>query len=278
MSDSGNIDHATVRDFGSEWERFDQSEVSESEMARIFEGFFSVFPWETITTDSTGFDAGCGSGRWAAFVAKRVGWLHCVDASGAALAVARRRLEGFSNVSFYEASVDNMPIADGSMDFGYSLGVLHHLPDPATGLAACVRKLKPKAPMLVYIYYAFDNRPAWYRLLWRATDVIRRRISKAPFRLKAIFAEIVALLVYWPLARSARLCESLGAHVDHWPLSAYRWRSCYSMRTDALDRFGTRVEHRMTKAEIEAMMKRAGLVDIRFSPAVPFWCAVGLKC
>jgi hypothetical protein len=51
------------------------------------------------------------------------------------------------------------------MDFGYSLGVLHHLPDPRAGLAACVTKLKPGAPMLVYIYYAFDNRPAAPRVM-----------------------------------------------------------------------------------------------------------------
>jgi hypothetical protein len=49
------------------------------------------------------------------------------------------------------------------------------------------------------------------------------------------------------------------------------------MRTDALDRFGTRLEQRYTKAEIEEMMKRAGLVDIRFSDSAPFWCAVGYK-
>jgi hypothetical protein len=41
-----------------------------------------------------------------------------------------------------------------------------------------------------------------------------------------------------------RLVEQLGCSVANWPLSAYRWRSYYNMRTDALDRFGTRLEHR----------------------------------
>ena len=49
------------------------------------------------------------------------------------------------------------------------------------------------------------------------------------------------------------------------------------MRTDALDRFGTRLEHRMTRPQIKAMMEAAGLRDIRFSEAVPFWCAEGRK-
>lgn len=272
-----NIDRATVRDFGAEWQRFDQSAVPDTEMARMFGEYFAVFPWEKLPADAKGFDAGCGSGRWSPLVARRVGHLYCIDAAPAALAVARQRLADLPNVTICEASLDAMPLADNSMDFGYSLGVLHHLPDPAAGLAACVSKLKPGAPMLVYIYYAFDNRPAWFRLLWRASDLIRQAVSQAPFRVKSLLAEIFAALVYIPLARGAALAERLGAQVDAWPLSAYRWRSYYSMRTDALDRFGTRLEHRMTKAEITAMMERSGLTDIRFSNAVPFWCAVGIK-
>jgi len=276
-SNRENIDRATVRDFGAEWARFDQTGVPDDEMARMFGEYFAVFPWDTLPSNAVGFDAGCGSGRWSPLVARRVGHLHCIDAAPAALAVARQRLAGLPNVTIHEASIDALPLADNSMDFGYSLGVLHHMPDPAAGLAACVAKLKPGAPMLVYLYYAFDNRPAWFRALWQASELIRRAVSKAPFWLKSILAEIFAALVYLPLARSAALGEKLGLQVDNWPLSAYRWRSYYSMRTDALDKFGTRLEHRMTKAEIAAMMERSGLSDIRFSNAVPFWCAVGIK-
>ena len=277
QSNPDNLDRATVRDFGREWQRFDQSGMSHAEMAQVFGEYFAVFPWDSLPRDAVGFDAGCGSGRWAALVAPRVGRLHCVDASTEALDVAQRNLAGLSNVSLHEATLDAMPLPDGSMDFGYSLGVIHHLPDPAAGLTACVRKLKPGAPMLVYIYYAFDNRPAWFRVLWQASDVLRGALAKAPFRLKSAITELLAALVYWPLARGARLFERLGCNVADWPLSAYRGRSYYSMRNDALDRFGTRLEHRMTRAQIEAMMEKAGLRDIRFSDSVPFWCAVGRR-
>ena len=61
------------------------------------------------------------------------------------------------------------------------------------------------------------------------------------------------------------------------PLSTYRYRSFYSMRTDALDRFGTRLEQRFTRVEIEQMMRAAGLTDIRFSEEEPFWVACGRR-
>jgi SAM-dependent methyltransferase len=272
-----NIDTRTVDGFGDEWTRFDQAELSDDELRRQFDGYFAVFPWSALSKEAVGFDMGCGSGRWAKLVAPKVGRLICCDASAAALEVARRNLAGLDNCELVRASFDNMPITDESMDFGYSLGVLHHIPDTAAGIRACVRKLKPGAPFLVYIYYAFDNRPAWFRLLWRLTDLPRRVISRLPFRLRHAVSQVLAVLVYFPLARTARLLERLGLDVDAFPLSAYRSRSFYSMRTDALDRFGTRLEKRFTRQEINEMMAEAGLERIQFSDSVPYWCAVGYR-
>src|SRR5215212_6716495 len=87
-----NVDDAVVRGFGDEWQRFDQRELSRAELEAMFDSYFSIFPWERLPADAEGFDAGCGSGRWASFVAPRVGRLHCIDASADALSVARRNL------------------------------------------------------------------------------------------------------------------------------------------------------------------------------------------
>jgi SAM-dependent methyltransferase len=182
-----------------------------------------------------------------------------------------------ANVEFHLASVDAMPLEDNSQDFGYSLGVLHHVPDTCGAIRACVRKLKPKAPILLYLYYRVDNRPGWFERLWKASDYIRQSVSRAPFRVRKLTTDVVAALIYWPLARSAKMLEKLGMDITNIPLSAYRSRSFYTMRTDALDRFGTRLEQRFSRAEIEIMMKSAGLVDIHFSETEPFWVVYGRR-
>ena len=272
-----NIDTKTVTGFGDEWSRFDQAGLDHRELVEQFERYFAVFPWEELPANSVGFDLGCGSGRWAKLVAPRVGRLHCVDASSAALEVARGNLAGFPNVEFHNASVADIPFADGSMDFAYSLGVLHHVPDTTAGIASCVSKLKRGAPFLLYLYYAFDNRPSWYRAMWRASDVLRRVISSMPSGLKHLVTDLIAALVYFPLATVSRLAERAGMNVGSFPLSTYRRHSFYTMRTDSLDRFGTRLEQRFTRVEIESMMRAAGLEKIRFSNEEPYWCAVGTK-
>jgi SAM-dependent methyltransferase len=272
-----NVDVKTVDGFGVEWSRFDQSALSSDEHRALFDQYFRIFDFAALSANAEGFDAGCGSGRWARGVAPRVGVLHCVDASDRALQVARSLLKDCSNCRFHHASLDALPFEDGSMDFGYSLGVLHHLPDPAAGLMACTAKLKPGAPFLVYMYYAFDDKPTWYVHVWRVADVCRRVISRLPPRLRVLLADIVAVSVYWPLARVARMADRAGYDVSSFPLAFYRRRSFYTMRTDALDRLGTRVEHRFTQAQIHRMMTNAGLSAIRFSESTPYWCAIGTR-
>lgn len=274
---SSNLDEATVAGFGDEWSRFDQASLDHRELELLFDTYFRIFDWESLPPSPHGFDLGCGSGRWARLVAPRVGILHCIDASPVALGVARRNLTGIGNCRFHHASASQMPLPDASMDFGYSLGVLHHVPDTADALAACVAKLKPGAPFLLYLYYAFDNRPLWYRAIWRASDLLRRGISRLPTLPRTLIAEGIATLIYWPLARLASLLESAGRDVSSLPLAFYRDRSFYTMRTDALDRFGTRLEQRFTRNEIRQMMELAGLRDIRFSDRPPFWCAIGRR-
>lgn len=272
-----NADASVVEGFGDEWERFDQSDVPEEELHTLFSHYFAVFPWSDLPQNAEGFDLGCGSGRWAQLVAPRVGRLNLVDASDKALAVARRKLANNSNVTFTHATVSEPFLPPASQDFGYSLGVLHHIPDTLGGLRACVDKLKPGAPFLVYLYYRFDNRPWWFRLVWRASDLIRQVVSRLPHGLRYAVSQLLAATVYWPLARLALLVEKLGVSPSALPLSHYRDKSFYMMRTDALDRFGTRLEKRFTRGEIAAMMEAAGLVEIRFSESEPYWCAVGRK-
>src|ERR1039458_9518141 len=271
-----NTDKVVVEAFGQEWNKFDQSKADPAELRDIFDVYFGIFPWAELPPNPVGFDLGCGSGRWAYFVAPRVAKLHCIDPSSAALQVARKKLSPYRNCEFDCASVEAIPLPDDSADFGYSIGVLQFVPDTYRGIEACVRKLKPGAPFLVYLYYAFDNRPWWFRLIWRASDLVRRMVSRLPFALKSPICDFLAIVVYWPLARVSHIMEALGLNISHLPLAAYRDRSFYTMRTDALDRFGTRLEKRFTRKQVQAMMETAGLDSITFSNG-PYWCAVGYR-
>ena len=276
MTTNPNFDPRTVASFGDEWQRFNQQGMASGEAERLFGNYFSIFPWDELPPNAEGFDMGCGSGRWARFVAPRVGRLHCIDLSSA-LAVARQALARQPNVQFHQASVASSGLSPSSQDFGYSLGVLHHVRDTAAAIRSCAELLRPGAPLLLYLYYAFDNRPRWFRLLWRLSNVARLLIRRLPPRPKQLITDLIALAVYWPLARLAWLAEHMGLRVASFPLSYYSSCSFYTMRTDARDRFGTPLEQRFSRAQISQMCIAAGLVDLRFSSRAPYWCVVGFK-
>ena len=185
---SRNLDDQVVSDFGQEWIRFDQSAMPQCELEARGDEYFCIFPWDALPANSEGFDMGCGTGRWAHLVAHRVGKLHCIDPSEA-IAVAKQNLREFHNVVFHNTSLDSVSLAPSSQDFGFSLGVLHHVPDTLEAIKSCIKLLKPGAPLLLYLYYAFDNRPVWFRFLWRLPDIGRRFICRMPKQLKCFFTE-----------------------------------------------------------------------------------------
>lgn len=272
-----NIDKKTVLSFSDEWSHFDQEPLNDYERKYLFDKYFHIFPWSSLSKKAMGFDMGCGSGRWAKLVAPRFSKLTCIDPSLEALSIAKKNLAHFKNIVFVNSGVSDQPLPPNSQDFGYCLGVLHHIPDTLTALKNCVQMLKPGAPFLIYLYYKFDNRSRFYVIIWHISDLLRLFISRMPSILKLIITNTIATLVYLPFARIAFIAEKIGLKVDNWILSSYRKTSFYTMRTDSRDRFGTPLEKRFTRSEINSMMKEAGLDNITFSENFPFWCAVGKK-
>ena len=274
-----NIDNDVTAGFGHEWSTFRQSEteLSLADREAIFQSYFDIFPWNELPPDPVGIDVGCGSGRWSVMVAPKVSYLHLLDASIDALAVARQNLAEAPNVSFHLASVGDIPLEDNSLDFAFSLGVLHHVPDTAAAVRAIATKLKVGAPFLIYLYYALDNRPWWYRAIWRFSNFFRLIISALPPKARLIISQLIAVVVYWPLARFAAVVDRAGLSPATIPLESYRHRKFYVMRTDAYDRFCTRLEKRFTRQQIEQMLIDGGFDEIRFSETLPFWCAIGKK-
>ena len=188
-----------------------------------------------------------------------------------------KRSDDINNVYFYNETIEKCSLKNNTQDFGYVLGVLHHLTDPYEGLKKCVDLLKPGAPILIYFYYSFENRPIWFKFIWLLSNFMRKIISKMPNFFKNLICEIIAFLVYLPLSRLAKLAENANLNFSSFPLYEYRNKPIYTLRTDARDRFGTIIEHRMSKKELLLMMEKSKLINIKFSEESPYWCVTGIK-
>src|SRR5260370_37476634 len=87
---------------------------------------------------------------------------------------------------------------------------------------------------------------------------VRSLVSRLPYRAKYSISQMIAVCVYFPLARLSRLAERFGLPVASFPLSAYRNLGFYTMRTDSLERFATRLETRFTAQQNRTMTITTG--------------------
>ena len=271
-----NIDPQVVQDFGDEWTKF--SQFDEKELAKIQSEYFDLLDDRIINKGTYGIDIGCGTGRWTKCLLDRIGFMEAIDPSHAVIA-AQRLLAGHQNVRIAVASTDNIPFADGTFDFGMSIGVLHHIPDTAKALADCVKKIQIGGHFFIYLYYSLDNRGPLFRLAFRGSNLIRRIVSSMPGKLKRLSSDALAVSLYMPLVLAGRVAGKLGLKqvAARIPLSIYQNKSFHIIRNDALDRFGTRLEQRFSRKEVIAMMEAAGLGEIRVSDKMPYWHAIGQR-
>ncbi len=277
VSGAQNLDLETVASFGEEWSKF--SIFTDAEVSKIGAEYFDIVTDEVLNKSSLALDAGCGTGRWSLYAAKRAGFVEAMDPSRAVLAAAKLTA-GTPNIRITQASIDTIPFSDESFDFVFSLGVLHHIPDTFAALRGLVKKVKPGGHVLLYLYYNLDNKGKFFKFLFRLTNSIRANVSKMPGGLKRMVCDVLAVFLYLPLVLLASAVKFLlpGRSTYHkLPLSYYVGKSWNVIRNDALDRFGTPLEQRFSRKQIQEMMENSGLGDVHFSEHAPYWHAIGRK-
>jgi ubiquinone/menaquinone biosynthesis C-methylase UbiE len=276
LIDDKNIDDKTVNSFGEEWTKF--SDFSEKEIQTLGDEYFDIVTSEHINKNSVVLDMGCGTGRWTKYLSSKVKFVEAIDPSDAILSAAHL-LKNEKNVRISKAGSESIPFEDNTFDFVFSLGVLHHIPDTQQAMQMCVNKLKKDGYFLVYLYYSLDNRGVFYNFTFLLSNLVRKLISSMPANLKKVLCDFIAYVVYLPMIGLSNLLSFFGIKsiAQKIPLHHYSGKSLNVIRNDALDRFGTPLEQRFSKSEINSTMEKCGLKNIVFSENAPFWHAIGQK-
>jgi len=245
----------TARSFGYEWHRFPEMyEEWEKQFLNYMQPHAAdFFPGKKI------LDAGCGNGRFAYYAAKYGAEVWAIDL-GAAVEVARHNTES-RNVHVVQADLHNPPFALESFDFIYSIGVLHHLPNPEAAFQNLLRFLKPGGVVQIYLYWKPEQRPIKAAMLSGITAA-RRLTTRLPHGAVYALAYPTAMVAFtffvWPyrILRKMRLFNRMAEDI---PLKQYAnlpFRVCVN---DQLDRLSAPIENRYTRQDVHNWLARASL-------------------
>jgi SAM-dependent methyltransferase len=224
---------ATAAGFGWQWQHFTQEDERYAEQ---FLGWIAPVTPEFFR-DKVVLEGGCGKGRHTQLAAR---WGACevigIDLSEA-VETAFAATRSFPNAHIIQADIYHLPLAR-KFDYAFSVGVLHHLPDPRGGFLSLASKVKPGGHVSAWIYGAENNE--W---IMRWVNPVREKITsridrRALLQLSKVPAACVYLatkLVYGPLNKNG---SSLAKHLFYndylSAISNFGWREQHTIVFDHL--------------------------------------------
>lgn len=245
----------TLTSFGYEHTTFTEGPREEEAYWRYL---FSGIPPEVLS-GGVGLDVGCGSGRFAHFLATRLRALVVLDGSRA-IEAAARNLADLPNTVAVRSDLRSAPLAVESFDFVSCIGVLHHLDRPEEAFRSLVRLLAPGGRLLVFVY----SQPARGTIRWlvvQSAIALRKVTVHLPHRLLRAASAVISAALYTLLVVPGRLGERFrNGRLSALPLSFYRHLPPRSLWLSTFDILSAPLEHRYTKPEIRSWFLDAGLV------------------
>jgi len=208
-----------------------------------------------------GADVGCGAGRHAWWAHEFGAEVVALDLS-AGVDVAQATLADCPRAHVVQGDIYHLPLRLRSLDFALSLGVVHHLPDPATGIARIAASLRPGGRLVVWVY-GLEGMRWWYRLshLTPLRPVTRPLPRRAQHALSVAIAAALELTL-WAPARAASRLPGGARLAARLPLSDASRRPFVAKVRSVFDRVHPPVSHYPTAEELAGWLRRARLTDV----------------
>jgi SAM-dependent methyltransferase len=267
--------------FGYEWNRWPRVQFDAENIGRPMSGHTTRM-WEIITgvgddkiKGKTIVEFGCGPGRFLDVVRRKGGRGVGIDLSQA-VEVARRNFADDPDVLVVQGDIFSPPFREGVFDGGFTIGVLHHTPDPLGALKALALTVKPGGRVACCVYpkggfYDYPSVARFRRVHNRLNPVLSYRAALA-------YAYFAAILLAPTVAKGKRLplLRRLLEYVEqNWLVSLYlpdvHWRLL-----DTFDAITPSIATTHTGKEVREWMEESGCVHVRSTD----WCetaVVGIR-
>jgi SAM-dependent methyltransferase len=236
-----------VQNFGFEWNMYARTQLdgaSSDESERTFRAKTGFTP--ELLKGKRVLDAGCGMGRFSDVASRWGATVVGIDLSRAVEA-AQRNIGSRPNVNIAQANIFELPFRDGTFDFIFSIGVLHHTPNTRAAFDKLPRLLRSNGKIAIWLYHYVG---------WRFSDLYRRVTPRMPRRLLHTLAYAAVPIYYVNKVPVLGLFFRVLLPVSPHPKA--EWRVL-----DTFDWYSPLYQWKHSNEEVLPWFEEQGLTDIR---------------
>jgi SAM-dependent methyltransferase/uncharacterized protein YbaR (Trm112 family) len=245
----------TMDRFGFEWTQFSEYSCDNFRefIKPLSNGYFG---------GKLGLDVGCGAGRHVRQAGNKKAEMIGIDLSQAVEAAHQKNLDN-DRVHIVQADVYNLPFKSEIFDFIYSLGVLHHLPDPENGYLSLLPYLKRGGAIFIWLYAH-----AMRKVALESLRFIAQRLSNKNLRRMAYFCNLIDYGIFVNLYRLVKDFPAAGILARHYAPLRVKEYATYGYNvgyTDWFDRLSAPITNYYKEPEMRSWLMHSKLskTDLR---------------
>lgn len=261
------LQERTLKSFGFQWNTFREMF---DEYRQHWQEFLPSRLGPSDLEGKLGLDAGCGFGRHIILTAEAGAEVVGVDLSEAVQA-AYANTRHLKNVHIVQGDIYQLPFKKGSFDFVYSLGVLHHLPDPQKGFDALVALLESDQEIFLWCY---DNEKPRRDAIY---ETVRTCTTKLNFEALYVVTYLAAIFVRVFLNYPARLAKYLRLTRRKFPYEYYCKYPLRVLHANLFDVFSVPSTRYYDLGELEGWFLKQKMKIVEEKHAVSGWTLHGVK-
>jgi ubiquinone/menaquinone biosynthesis C-methylase UbiE len=267
--------------FGAQWKTFARSQLDSDEFHDSGIRFDSELGWKECLRNKVIVEFGSGAGRFID-VASRRGAALCIGLDITdAVDAAQENLGDRANVLIVQGDILNPPIRSESCDYCYSIGVLHHMPDPEAGFEQLVKTAKVGGEVGVGLYEnSLYERPqrnslkvATTELLWALNawrcEMFRTVTTRLPEPMLLAYCKTVI-----PVLHEVNKIPGLRYVRYLLPSTCYRDLPAICSMVDTHDTYATKIVHQYRARDAFQWFARRGLSEIALHNSRAGWVSL----
>src|SRR4030042_2008153 len=247
-----NAEDRTIKDFGRQWLRYSDNEGYYGSLELFSDMLFPFLKPEDLKNCKVA-EIGSGAGRIVNMLLE-AGASHVIAVEPSdAFAVLVRNIQNPERVTCLKMTGDQLP-AYGNLDYIFSIGVLHHIPDPKPVVEAVFKALRPGGHFFVWLYGKEGNEP--YLVLIKPLRALTKHLPH--FALATL-----VWMIYYPLVLYIWLCRRFPLPLREYLLSIFEKMSPEKRRLIIYDQFNPAYAKYYTRQEAIKLLEDGGFVNVR---------------